>query len=336
MKLILLLSIILVGYCSILKFHSSYVSRFKTVPSMHLKETECESFKCNLLPLEPNQCIHKEGLKNHLKVCPAGSFCPWTLSNYHNTYCIPGSETISFGGNPGDVCNTTADCSGLSICNANNICEGRKAGGTCNDQDDCDVGFTCHNVEMNATCQPLNNLGNSCGNFLTMNLCLNTLTCNYCKCINLFSLEKGAASQEDVAALACSSGFYEPHPTQPGMVICAEAPLSPRAIIHPIACKAGSYCRSRDGKHSVPCECGFNSDGKGFCPLFPGDPIYQQYLTALKSYMTDPGLNNCHYLDVAMPSCHGVPAIKYEEVFNLKVQVQFYVIEKRLKMNANR
>ena len=141
------------------------------VDEVPLSAATCEPYSCNPSLLPANQCVlHKQG-SNYLQMCPAGSFCPWALSAHSNTTCVQGSDAISYGGNPGDVCASNGDCGGLSFCNsARGVCQGYTTGHTCNDQPDCDVGYACHNVEMAATCQPLNTLGNTCGNYLTMNL----------------------------------------------------------------------------------------------------------------------------------------------------------------------
>ena len=71
MKGIFLLSILLVGYCSISSFHSDYVSRFKLPSDKPLSATVCETFQCSSTPLPAYQCINKSGLNNFLQVCPA-------------------------------------------------------------------------------------------------------------------------------------------------------------------------------------------------------------------------------------------------------------------------
>lgn len=324
MEKVLLLALLAVSCFGFGDFHSNYMQRFTRAHKGPSTATYCEPYLCSPKTLKTNQCVYPVDGNNYLQVCPSGSFCPWALSSPFNTSCVQGSTAIGYGGLPGDTCQSTADCQGLSVCNqVTGVCEGGKNGAFCNDQPDCDVGFTCHNVEQAATCQPVNSLGGTCGNYLTMNLCKNTLTCNNGQCINLFSLQDGTLVDNDSAALACQSGFYE-LTQQPGQAVCKPAPKSPNVAM-PISCSAGTMCKSRDNKYQIPCQCGFNSMGQGYCPLFPGDDLYQQYLTALKKYMTYSGLNNCHYLDVGMPSCLGVPKPIYEEVEAAATEVEFYV-----------
>ena len=327
MKGIYIISVALVITSAFNDFHSSYISKFKKthdiLPHIHQSSAICEKYLCSPSKLKPTQCVYSTKSYKYLQVCPAGSFCPWALNTHDNTTCVTGSDTIEYGGNPGDACSSNSDCGGLSFCNSNNVCQGGTTGDPCNDQPDCDVGYACHNVEIDSTCQPLLSLGKDCGNYLTMELCQNTLACNYGKCINLFSKANGAYVQEEIAGVVCESGFYA-RTTQPGQVVCQPAPKSPRGTL-PIACDAGSYCSSSDGKYSVKCECGFNPNGPGYCPLFPGDDLYQNYLAALKSYMTDPNLNNCHYLDVGQPSCQSVSQAKYQAMTSLAEEVIYFV-----------
>jgi hypothetical protein len=41
--------------------------------------------------------------------------------------------------------------------------------------------------------------------------------------------------------------------------------------------------------------------------------------------MTDPGLDECHYLDIGQPSCRGVPQAVYNNVASLALEVEFFV-----------
>ena len=323
MKMLLVLSLSFLLCNAFPAFHQSYVSKFAVSESAPLSAATCEPYLCSASALPQGQCNYYKSGVNQLQVCPAGSFCPWALSTYSNTTCVQGSTTIGYGGVPGDTCSSNSDCQGKSTCNGQGICQGLKTGAFCDDQPDCDVGYACHNVQMAATCQPLNSLGQACGDALTMNLCQNTLACNYNKCVSLFSKINGALVDYNVAGLVCASGFFE-RTGEKGGAVCAAAPLSPRLNL-PISCTAGSSCRSRDGRYSTPCQCGFNGNGQGYCPLFPGDDMYQQYLTALKTYMTDSGLNNCHYLDIGMPTCTGVSQVEYDALNALHEQVLFFV-----------
>lgn len=324
-----LLPILVLALClanARLDFHSQYVSKFKSVSSLSpepLTAATCESFQCSSSPLNQNQCVSPSGTANNLQICPQGSFCPWALSTKYNTTCVPGSTVISYGGLPGDQCFSNSDCGGLSICNLRtNTCVGRTTGQPCNDQGDCDVGYSCRNVEMAATCQPMVGKGVKCGDYLSMNLCQNNLACNNGVCTSLFSGANGNIVTLDSAALLCESGFYVPG-NQPFTAECTKAPVSPSVSL-PIACTAGTLCYSKDKKYSIPCQCGFNSNGQGYCPLFPGDAQYQSYFDAFQTYMTSPGINSCHYLDVLMPTCPGIPDAEYKNLESLRLEVEYF------------
>lgn len=326
MKFVPILVLALGLVCARMDFHSQYVSKFKPVTSIDpepVSAAACEPFKCSSTSLNANQCVYPLNGTNNLQICPQGSFCPWALNTKYNTTCVQGSTVISYGGLPGDQCYSNADCGGLSTCNlATNICVGRTTGQSCNDQGDCDVGYVCHNVLMSATCQPMNTLGTKCGDYLSMNLCQNNLACNNGVCTSLFSQGNGNVVSLDSAALLCKSGFYVPG-KQPFTAECKSAPPSPSVSL-PIACSAGSLCYSKDKTYSTPCQCGFNSNGQGYCPLFPGDAIYQNFFQAFQAYMTSPGVNSCHYLDVLMPTCPGIPDAQYENLESLRLEVEYF------------
>ena len=307
-------------------FHSQYVAKFSPAGKARpgLRAATCETFQCSPTALASNQCVFPSGTDNHLQICPVGKFCPWALSTKYNTTCVAGSTDIGYGGNPGDLCQSTADCGGLSTCDlGKGVCVGRTTGQACNDQGDCDVGYTCRNADMAATCQPMIAKGQKCGDYMPMSLCQNNLACNNGICTSLFSQPNGAVVTEESAALLCSTGFYTAG-SKPNTAVCAAAPVSPSVAL-PIACSAGSLCYSKDKKFSTRCECGFNSNGQGYCPVFPGDSTYLAYFAAFKAYMTSAGVNQCHYLDVLMPSCTGIPFSQYEALEGLKNEVMYYV-----------
>jgi hypothetical protein len=309
-----------------LDFHSQYVSRFFEVDSLNpiLKASTCESFQCSSTPLLKNQCVFPSGTSNYLQVCPAGSFCPWALSTKYNTTCVTGSDIIEFGGNPGDQCNSNNDCGGLSTCDkTKGICVGLTSGQPCNDQGDCDVGYTCRNVAMSAVCLPMAGKGEKCGDYMSMNLCQNNLACNNGICTSVFSQPNGAVVSLESAALLCQSGFYTIG-SKPSTAVCTAAPTSPSVTL-PISCSVNSLCYSKDKKFTTSCECGFNSNGQGYCPLFPGDSTYQSFFSAFKNYLSSPNANLCHYLDLLMPTCPGFPYSQYEALESLMNEVQYFV-----------
>jgi hypothetical protein len=319
MKALLLLSICLLSITAFKDFHLRYISKFKPVDEIKLTASACGKYACSPYGLPGDQCVYNKDNTNYLQPCPQGSFCPWSIG-HHNTSCVEGSDAIGYGGNPGDVCESDDDCGGLSTC-VKSVCVGFKTGHECNDQEDCDVGYACHNVDTYATCQPLNPLNGTCGDYLTMNLCKNTLGCNFGVCQNLFSKDNGEIVDEGVAGILCSSGFYVPS-AEEGKAVCTVAPTSPRRPL-PFTCSAGELCLSRDAKYAALCECGFNPSGQGYCPVFPGDALYQDFLNALKVYLTDPDLDKCHYLDIGMPSCQAVSSIVYETVASASLEVQY-------------
>lgn len=74
----------------------------------------------------------------------------------------------------------------------------------------------------------------------------------------------------------------------------------------------------------MECQCGVNAKGNAYCPLFPGDSLYQNYLQALKAYFTPSNLKNCHILNVGSQTCTTQPDL-YTNLIKAKKEVDFFV-----------
>ena len=108
----------------------------------------------------------------------------------------------------------------------------------------------------------------------------------------------------------------------PEKAICTPAPKSPN-IPQPVKCTAGDWCYSSDYNHAIPCECGYNPTGQGYCPQFPGDSAYQTFLESLKAYIQKADLNKCHILNVGLEAC-GASQEVYDTMVKSRREVDFY------------
>lgn len=328
MKFLLCLALVpLICANSFVSFHNQYISRFVLTQDIDMHKATsfmCASYQCSADPLADSQCISYNSTTNsyNLQGCPSGQYCPWALYSKSDSYCLHLVPNLP-GGNPGDTCSTTNDCGNkYPVCN-DGICTSGKAGDSCDDQPDCDVGLACYNVPQDAKCQAQKTVGQSCGSFLTMNICQNSLVCNFGTCIKSFSLGVGAIVDSNVAGQACASGFYSLINDNPDKAICTSPPQSPN-LPQPAVCTPGSYCVSSDGSWAAPCTCGFNKNGVAYCPVFPGDDIYQQYFQAMVNYIQNPNINLCHSLDVGQSSCRFMSGDILNDVVNAKRQVDFF------------
>ncbi|CAG9322171.1 unnamed protein product [Blepharisma stoltei] len=328
MKVLITLAVLPLIFANpLIDHHNQYISRFiptEDIDNLSGTSYSCANYQCSTTPLQANQCISYNSVSNtyNLQVCPSGQYCPWALYSKSSSYCLPFVPNLP-GGNPGDTCNVPSDCGGHWPKCVNGICMAGDAGAKCDDQPDCNVGLACYNIPSNSTCQPQKSLGQQCGSYLTMNNCQNNLACNFGTCQKAFSMGVGAIVDATSAASLCSTGFYTYVKNNLNKAICAKAPKSPN-LPQPAKCTPGTYCISADGQYAAACECGFNSNGSAYCPLFPGDDLYQQYFKAVVAYTLTPNITKCHYLDVGQASCPYMQGAILNNVINAARQVEFF------------
>lgn len=305
-------------------FHRDYMARFTRSGSQRLQEAvTCPEYACDALPT--GECVAYSATSGNYQVqsCGAGQFCPVALDMQADASCLPLEPSSGSSGNPGSTCATNSDCSGLAQNCTKGICYGFPLGHSCSDQPDCGVGLMCENIEENGTCEPQIAGGKQCETWVYDENCINGYVCINESCAEMFSLPIGAIVSSDYGAEACSTGFYEAFPGFPQRGYCAAAPTSPASMM-PIPCQAGSLCYSADGRWSTPCECGINPTGAAYCPVFPGDDLYQHFLALFKEYMVQSNPASCHELDFGNEPC-GAPAALFSSLNLAKVTVDLQV-----------
>ena len=309
---------------SLWDFHRNYVARFSRSGSEELQDAvTCPEYACAAMPA--GECVSYSTNTGNYQVqsCAAGQFCPVALDMMTNSTCLPQSPNSNSSGNPGSTCTTNTDCSGLAHNCTKGICYGFPQGHSCSDQPDCNVGLMCDNVGENGTCQPQITPGKKCETWVYDENCINGYVCINEGCVGMFSLQDGAIVSSDYGAEACSSGFYEEFVGFPQRGYCAPAPTSPVSMM-PIPCQPGSLCYSADGRWSTPCECGINPTGAAYCPVFPGDDLYQSFIALFKEYIVQSNPASCHELDFGSEPC-GAPAALFSSLNRAKVTVDLQV-----------
>ena len=168
----------------------------------------------------------------------------------------------------GEACENSNECESYYFCNAsctNNVCSSCDK---CNTSADCGSAFYCNSTD----CVLLKNQGDPC---ILDEECPYGTVCDLGKCTLYFSKKNGVITSNILPvglAQACISGFAT---LSGGRYLCATAPVS-NTTDEPISCNPGSLCYARDGINFKPCMCGY--DGNGYCPLFEGDEIVQEYI----------------------------------------------------------
>ena len=325
MKLALLSLFLLGASANVFSFHRNYIAQFSKVTGEKATATqdECPTYSCASLPV--GECVQYNATNNsyNLHSCLAGQFCPVALDSESNENCLtlpPSSQSFGY---PGDTCTKNSDCSGLAQNCTKGICYGFGVDHSCSDQPDCGVGLMCENVGTNGTCQFQIPPGKACKTWVYDMNCINGDVCNNEVCVPMYSQPNGAIVSTDYGVESCASGFYESFIGFPEEGMCAPAPVSPVAEF-PIPCQPGTPCYSADGRWSIPCQCGVNAQGSAFCPVFPGDDLYQNFLTLMKQYVNQSNPALCHILNFGEEAC-GAPQTLFTALNKAKVTVDYQV-----------
>ena len=254
------------------------------------EEQKCAAYSCGS---SENYCASVTTFSpNNIKVelsdvCSKNStFCKLGASPnivfYHNE-----NKTFSCGITdryPGEDCSENSDCKS-KVC-SNKKCAGKKDDEDCTLDSDCLVGLYCDNKEKK--CKKQKGLDEDCKNFLE---CKNSLLCSGGKCKDLlYSLEKGEEiitdnKNED---FFCKSGYS--HNKK-----CVEIEDEYKNDFK--ECKLNDDCNYKYSSGETltrKCECGFNSEGIGYCRKFHNyeSKRWAEYYKNKKK-LAD---NNCHTL----------------------------------------
>ena len=337
-RLLLVLGLLSLALANPLDFHREYLKKILPADTPHAvtdSDITCAKYICNTgTPYVNNTCVFPFEDNVYLQKCPSGDFCPTALSPVANATCMTAPTPGWTNGLPGDACSNEADCgSPYNTCEGN-ICEGLPDGSFCNDQGDCNVGSFCNHEShgpTNSTCQKLIVEGGACPNdllYLNDQYCGNGSYCSLGTCITAFSRQAGDFVDTHTAHFACDSGFFNTPPPGPGQTFqnvsfSADPPRSPSVSL-PISCNAGDMCYSADRQHMAVCECGINPTGQGYCPLFPGDDQYLNYFNALKAYLGNARIDQCHFLNIGQELC-GADVSTFQQLNTTQREIQWYI-----------
>ena len=331
-KIILLVGALVLVH-SFDSFHGNYLKKISRATDREEVVTEgyeCPKYVCDSsLPL--SQCVGWElSDSNTYSINPCDEsmnlFCPIAMDTFSNSTCVS-DVPLGKPKYPGDPCTTAQDClSPVNTCTAG-VCKGVFFGLACSSHADCNVNEICSHYPVSPAphtkCGPMKQLANPCTNNPPGSICQNGLVCYNGSCSKVFQNEvfEIFAIDELYAPYMCKTGYYEEY--SPGLGNCLPAPKSPH-VPYPIKCNIGEFCLSDDGFHKMPCECGYNADGQGYCPLFPGDEYYQKYLELLNGYLSNPTINtNCHIFNVGQEAC-GYDEASFEQLRQLRAKIELF------------
>ena len=267
----------------------------------------CVAYRCDSqgVTWPDNVCAMLDSTNStqvYIRECRSQQFCPASEVGYgwkSSASCLfPDAPVPVIAAYSGERCNILRTCiQGVcigGICTLPSICVNVY---------DCGLGSFC----SQGKCLPQVSMGGAC-TFDTD--CVNTAGCDIALygaagtgvCIQYSGLNPGATVQNcegSATSLAphalCSSGYCFETQT-PGQFKCSGLLSGPSSS--PIRCPAASStCISNMDYISwlaleQPCQCGL--DGYFYCPLFPADPEYMDYLADVQTFLGSPTLLNCN------------------------------------------
>lgn len=169
---------------------------------------------------------------------------------------------------PGEPCQDNSTCVEGSLCQESK-CTGKQTNETCNRNEDCVAGNWCQPAKeqgANRTCAAQVSVGGNCTNEFE---CVNNAFCFDGHCTLYFSLAVNTTLKENVQRndWACESTTAVKDEQQ--VIRCVEPKYVSNATDGVVECKYGEICKYEVGlnvKLEKPCVCGYNAEGKGYCP----------------------------------------------------------------------
>ena len=211
---------------------------------------------------------------------------------------------------PGEDCNINSDCIvENSICK-NGKCTGIGYNKTCNETKQCIAGYFCD--KNNKVCTLQKKEGQPCKEAWD---CNNYLGCFKGRCIKFGSLKKGIKITQEFAPFPgedrrnylCYTGELNEGDGTTGD-FCVENDYDINWLNNVkkegrkieenkyIKCNYGEECVYNNGKNKIikKCECGYNSEGQGYCPI-PSSRNLENWKERIK-FIGESSNNKCHSL----------------------------------------
>ena len=296
------MSYILYDILLLLMFSSN--TNQKIFPFTYTEPTNCPKYKCIE---EGEQCALSSGTEDNTvitlsPICKDNEICIIPEEPIENKVgtCTPlEGTTVRY---PGEDCTTDADCyntptnSFISKCDVETKkCTGIQKFKKCESTENCLVGYYCNTISHR--CELQKGEYQECTSTFE---CKNKLLCYKNHCANiLYGLPLGTDINEKekekgvpleyyceyglIEMNRCAAfGYTNPYYNQKQMIV---------------ECKNGEICNYTYyplylGTFSLPCKCGYNEEGKGYCPI-PHSVDNEQWVKMMniKRLLVD---NECH------------------------------------------
>ena len=273
---------------------------------------QCMQYACS--DAENSTCMTTANSTVYISSCPSGYYCP-PVSGFDTVTCEAEDSFVLLSW-PGERCKVNQTCV-TGLCN-DGQCEGRKEGETCEDHSDCDAMLYC---SPKSTCaQQLDEGDSGCRDDFD---CKNYLACQFEECVQYMSRFEGdeVSGCAGNRSLACQS-------TLCGFDHCLKPVSNDRPA--PALCTTFEDCKS--SWYSTPtepfpiytdCKCAMDSQGRGVCGLFPGDPQYAYFLEAMEHFIRNEHNWACHTLRRFSLDC--METYRYHKQYSDLVSQTIYV-----------
>lgn len=246
----------------------------------------CPRYRC--LQHTNSTCLSSDGDTVAVSRCPVGSYCPPVLGAEKGS--CEAEELRTERAWPGETCHSRTSCvSGL--CEGGR-CVGQSMGEECQSHADCNAPLYC-NRQGKCDLQIYESSWLPCRDDYD---CRNYLTCQFGTCVPYLSRSEGEQVSNCVgnSSLACASTLCFSN-------YCLMPLKNDKPI--PAECNSAAECtsswyssESRPFLIHTQCNCALDTQGRGVCQLFPGDPPYLDYLTSLQHVLQRKHNWGCHTL----------------------------------------
>lgn len=223
-----------------------------------------------------------------LSQCKSNHQCIYSSDFWkHNNTLVKCSkiDTPSAKRLPGEPCEENSQCQS-GDCDKDELrCVGKDLGEACQSDEQCLAGTFCHG---NFTCVKQYELGEEC---TREHECVNHAFCHKDKCKLYYSLDAMESPDRDMfdKTMACRFNYMRSGDR------CAQRKYIGEIVEGVVECSDGSKCRYDIGDNEqieMDCVCGYNSNGKSYCPLdhFENSKVWVDYYVSLRNSFN----NECH------------------------------------------
>lgn len=268
-------------------------------------DSSCPKYKC-LSKSSRNYCLNistdflSKSSTGEMVPCPDNQFCAhekqgwdkkkfWEEDSFIATckdFKQPSLDTDRY---PGETCYSDSQC-WRGKCR-DQKCEGNKEGDLVLDDIHCEAGLYM-NIDTRR-CEKVKQIGEECSD--REYECVNTAFCYKNKCTAYYSLENGSDVSDpkmDVQDLTmcCKSAFVDRNS------VCAELEYDDEPTSEGVVeCELGDICNYKGSNgvdHQLQCQCGYNAEGKGYCPYDHkhNRQLWEGHVERMKSALD----NHCH------------------------------------------